>query len=197
MGVFETISPLRFFFFKMHFASQCPVAQKWVDIPLQKEQLELFLDQKTKIETRDSSSYRIQIKFNSGEEVTIVSLEQSFIRSFTAFESICPHSGGPLYRGIIQDIEDSAAASSNGGGGGGGCSSSAFHGSVVLCPWHEYGFDISSTGEGIENEFNIRIFKVELVEDSSSPLKIKILVPDSSTSIIDSATVFSGMYVYI
>ncbi|KAJ3076629.1 hypothetical protein HDU98_001638 [Podochytrium sp. JEL0797] len=59
--------------------------------------------------------------------------------SLYCIESVCPHSGGPLFKGPIevQDIEDLDPTSDKCGGGG-----DAF----IVCPWHSFRFNLK-TGE--------------------------------------------------
>ena len=69
--------------------------------------------------------------------------------SFTAFENVCPHMGGPVCQGkIIARVKELIAQDKTSMG----LSFSQDHTNIV-CPWHGYEFDIG-TGQNQGNRVN-------------------------------------------
>lgn len=57
----------------------------------------------------------------------------------SALDNECPHQGGPLGEGTIEDGK-------------------------VVCPWHEYHFDLA-TGKCIDPEEQVRVYEVTVTGD--------------------------------
>lgn len=99
-----------------------------------------------------SSQNRVLITLENGSSITA-------FKSGTclAFESICPHSGGPLHLSDIEeyvpckrstdDLESNRESWTK----------------RVVCPWHEYAFNVES-GAGIGNDLNVDIYDAEIID---------------------------------
>jgi len=80
--------------------------------------------------------------------------------TFTAFENVCPHMGGPVCRGkIIARVEERVAADKTSLG----FSFSPEHMNVV-CPWHGYEFDISTGQHQGNPRLRLRPVTIEIVD---------------------------------
>ena len=80
--------------------------------------------------------------------------------TFTAFENVCPHMGGPVCQGkIIARVKELIAQDKTSMGLG----FSEDHTNIV-CPWHGYEFDIG-TGQNQGNpRMRLRPAKIEVVD---------------------------------
>lgn len=103
------------------------------------------------METQSTTRHRIPITLPIPDRFILIirndehSLEKNVLvishsGKFYGIEPLCPHSNGPLSKGEIVDIEDSSPS--------------------IICPWHQYEFDLS-TGA---NEFvNAESWKIDRV----------------------------------
>ena len=111
---------------------------------------------------------RILVKVDIGEkrllELVILSTPQGLV----CIDSICPHSGGPLYLGDIEDIGNDVE---------------------IICPWHAYRFSCTTGQPDHCLEVPARVYKV-LIQNSC----ICIVFPVPAKLI--SATPFKSIEIY-
>src|SRR5262245_39346145 len=89
--------------------------------------------------------------------------------TFTAFENVCPHMGGPVCQGkIIARVEERVAADKTSLG-------FAFSPDQtnLVCPWHGYEFDLSTGQHQGNPRLRLRAVKISVVDD-----ELRVLVPE-------------------
>jgi nitrite reductase/ring-hydroxylating ferredoxin subunit len=80
--------------------------------------------------------------------------------TFTAFENVCPHMGGPVCQGkIIARVQERIAEDKTSLG----LAFSKDH-TNVACPWHGYEFDIGTGQHQGNPRMRLRAVKVEIVD---------------------------------
>ncbi|KAL6075505.1 Non-heme iron oxygenase ferredoxin subunit [Balamuthia mandrillaris] len=73
-----------------------------------------------------------------------------------AMDDSCPHDGGPLSEGDIEDLVGDGLSPSG---------ADATKRSVVVCPWHGYKFDINDGTDVYGLACDLRIWRVEVRGD--------------------------------
>jgi nitrite reductase/ring-hydroxylating ferredoxin subunit len=81
-----------------------------------------------------------------------------------AVDSICPHSGGPLHVGDIEDLKVDGKWEK-----------------TIICPYHEYDFSLSTGKSETHEDFEISTYPVRVVNDC---LYIEIEEEDSTAKIV-------------
>ncbi|KAJ3223965.1 hypothetical protein HK099_000449 [Clydaea vesicula] len=98
------------------------------------------------------NSTRLVIKLKNSQlekEIVVAKVNEQLV----AYDSICPHSGGPLYRGAI-DIEDTLETDD--------CNAEC----VVTCPWHEFKFSLKSGKDLTSKLYDMNVYQVILSENT-------------------------------
>jgi nitrite reductase (NADH) small subunit len=78
--------------------------------------------------------------------------------TFYAIANYCPHEGGPLCTGRLGGrtvIDDDAA----------GGASVVREGEYIYCPWHQWGFELSTGTTAVKPEWTIRTYPVRVEND--------------------------------
>lgn len=89
---------------------------------------------------------RVLLTLANQSKIVVIQSRRSEI--FYAFNSICPHSGGPLHLGTLEDIEDIDLS--------GECKK------ALVCPWHAYRFE-TLTGKSLDDDiFTADVYPVKL-----------------------------------
>lgn len=128
------------------------------------------------VEAFNDGKLRALVKTNK-EQIVIIPLHVQDKVEFYGIESICPHSGGPLHLGDIEDIQLTENSSQD-----------VSDKIRITCPWHEYKFDILS-GNCEEHNLKADTWKVFekcdsvfLEIDADSELKgVHFFQPKSNT----------------
>jgi nitrite reductase/ring-hydroxylating ferredoxin subunit len=91
--------------------------------------------------------------------------------TFTAYENVCPHMGGPVCQGkIIARVEELVAADKTSMG-----FSFSKEQTNIVCPWHGYEFDISTGQHQGNPRLRLRPVRISVVED-----ELVIAVPEGT-----------------
>ena len=104
---------------------------------------------KVEIESFDASRRRLQVELMRQSETRVFDIVILRDSGHTyAMDAICPHSGGPLFMGDLEDLGQDIN----------GCSTRA-----IICPYHEYPFDLV-TGASDMHEFVAETYPVECTD---------------------------------
>ena len=78
--------------------------------------------------------------------------------TFHAIANYCPHEGGPLCSGRLggRTVTDEAAP---------GGASVVREGEYIYCPWHQWGFELSTGTTAVKPEWTIRTYPVRVEGD--------------------------------
>ena len=91
--------------------------------------------------------------------------------SFTAYENVCPHMGGPVCQGkVIARVEERVAEDKTSLG-----FSFSKEQTNIVCPWHGYEFDISTGQHQGNPRLRLRPVRISVVED-----ELVVVVPEGT-----------------
>jgi nitrite reductase (NADH) small subunit len=78
--------------------------------------------------------------------------------TFYAIANYCPHEGGPLCAGRLggRTVTDDEAP---------GGASVVREGEFIYCPWHQWGFELSTGTTAVKPEWTIRTYPVRVEND--------------------------------
>ncbi|MFZ0850442.1 MAG: Rieske (2Fe-2S) protein [Hyphomicrobiaceae bacterium] len=103
--------------------------------------------------------------------------------TFTAFENVCPHMGGPVCQGkLIARVQELVADDKTSLG-----FSFSPEQTNVVCPWHGYEFDISSGRHQGDPRLRLRPVKITVVDDD-----VVISLPEGTRARIQRARAGTG-----
>ena len=103
--------------------------------------------------------------------------------TFTAFENVCPHMGGPVCQGkLIARVQELVADDKTSLG-----LSFSPEQTNVVCPWHGYEFDISSGRHQGNPRLRLRPVKITVVDDD-----VVISLPEGTRARIQRARAGTG-----
>ncbi|XP_062405735.1 uncharacterized protein si:ch73-314g15.3 [Sardina pilchardus] len=122
----------------------------------------------------DKSGFQVpctKLYSEDGEHLVLVHTEDD---KFWAMDSSCPHEGGPLELGDIEDLGDGKMA--------------------LICPWHQFDFclDTGASSTGLQNQvYNVKVVQGKVYVNSQNELS-QSPFPEANTIVVDQLCIANG-----
>ncbi|XP_062845974.1 uncharacterized protein HI_0077 [Trichomycterus rosablanca] len=103
-------------------------------------------------ETSTFKSPCTKLYSDDGEHIVLIQTDD---RRFWAMDSSCPHEGGPLEQGDIEDLGDGRLA--------------------LICPWHDFDFNLETgaSSSGLQNQvYDVRVMDGKIFINTQSALSL-------------------------